>query len=267
MRARTLVPASLGLQILLGLGCSVGPKPIIEKASPLNGTTAINVSLQPQVTMASGSAVNDTGSRRVVLYDITGGAHKSVAADVLVEGTTITYQPKASLAASHEFELDVEEAVVNASDFEQLDGSESPEEKLTWPYALRFSTKSRPRVRAAYLEISEGASRVLVKFSQSMEPTTTGKAISILDGTTKSSLPKRAPIWTDTAMTEVRVELTQTLTSSGLYILQVAGTAVASDGTKLDGNDNGTPGESSDSFSAQFTGIQTVIASRLTTKN
>jgi hypothetical protein len=252
------------LTALVASGCSTSPRPIIEMTDPLNGATAVAVAKTPSVTMASGSAVNDAGDRQVVLYDVTSGAHKTVAAEVLVEGTTISYEVQGgALTASHEFELEVQKSVVDAEDYEQLDGSESPEETLTWPFRLRFSTKSRARVRAAYLESSGGAYAVVVKFSQPMDPTSTGKAIQVLDATTKSSIPARNPIWLDAAYTEVKVELSQTLTSTSLYLLQVARTAVAADGALFDGNDNGTPGESSDAFSAQFTGVQSVIASRL----
>ena len=245
------------LTVVTLLGCGEDLQPVIRKVSPLNGATGVDTIQQPVVKVASNISV-DPYDRKIVLHDVTGGARKTVPGIVEVEGTTITYQPKAALEAGHRYQLELTGAsIVGTDGITQVDGSEAPHEPLSWPFRLEFQPGSAPKVRAAYLE--SGPS-ILVRFSQPMNAAVTEKQIQVLDLGGKP-LSIKTPAWLDDQ--SVRVDLGGALDPVGLYTLSVARDAAGQDGILLDGDDDGNPGEANDSFSVQFTGSQKVILSRL----
>jgi hypothetical protein len=249
-----------GLALLLAAtvtGCGAETRPLLLRTVPLNGSTLVELGISPVLELA-GSATVDATSRRLVLYDITAGARKTVSAVIEAEGSTLTYKPKEPLPADHSFELAMERETVAGSTLDEVDASEWPEEPIAWPYRLWFSTASRPRVRAAYLE--REVPRITIYFSQPMDPVVTSKQIEVLDLTHKS-WPAKTPAWDDSNR-RVRLELAAPLDPATPYILRVGADAVAENTTRLDGNDDGIPGGPEDSFSAPFTGSQAVISSR-----
>ena len=178
-----------------------------------------------------------------------------------VEGSRITYEPGTALEADHDYSLVLEAGSVTGGSLDMLDGSEDPQEPLTWPYRLRFSTGSRPRVRGAYLEGSgSDTPAVVVRFSQPMNPIVTGKEIQVLDAGGKP-MATETPVWLDTS--SVEVELGSELDPTGIYTLKVGRAAIGEDGILLDGDDDGTAGGKNDDFAVRFTGSQAVIHSRL----
>jgi hypothetical protein len=247
------------------LGIAVGcggeeSRAVIRQVSPLNGSTRIDTDLKPEVRVASAASV-DPYQRRIVLYDVTGGGQTTVAGNVAVEGSRITYQPGAALQADHDYSLVLEPGSVTGESVDMLDASEDPQEPVTWPYRLRFSTGSRPRVRAAYLQGAGSKSQaVVVRFSQPMNPIVTGKEIQVLDAGGKPMVTG-APVWLDTS--GVKVALDGDLDPVGIYTLKVGRAAIGEDGILLDGDDDGTPGGKNDDFAVRFTGSQEVIHSRL----
>lgn len=252
-----------GLMLLLvaGLGCSAEPRALIHVVNPSNGSTAVDLNLQPQMEFHSSVAL-DVLHRTIVLYDVTKGAKLTVSGEVSLEDDTITYKPKSPLDPDREYRLEVQRAAVLTGDFDENDGSEDPEEAIsTWPYLLRLATRSGPRVRGAYLKNESGRSLITVRYSQPMDPVSAGAAVKLLDGVTKAALPAGTPVWLDDRSVQVRAG--SALSGASLYILKVDSSALASDNTALDGNDNGKPGEKLDSFCAPFSGLQTVIFSRL----
>jgi len=246
--------------LLSGCGADNNTHPIITEVTPPNRATRVDTAIQPEIRLAGGTAV-DPYNRKIVLYEVTGGAKKTVAGNVSVEGTVVTYEAAGALAADRDYRLVLEVGSVTGESLDQLDGAETPEEPLSWPYHLSFSTSSRPRIRGAYLEGGASSSpRVLILFSQPMNPIVTGKQIQVLDQGGKP-LKIATPIWLDTD--RARVELDEELDPTGIYTLTVGREAIGEDGILLDGDDDGTPGGSSDDFTAQFTGSQKVIRSRL----
>jgi hypothetical protein len=248
---------SLGV-VLLALvpaACGEDHQPIISATTPLNGSTAIDTSMQPEVR--AGGAV-DPYDRKIVLFDVTGGARKTVPGTVGVEGSTITYEPTSgALLDGHDYQLELMAGSITGDLLDEVDGSESPLETLSWPYRLGFRIGSCPRVRAIYLE--KGPS-ILVRFSQPMNAAVTQKEIQVLDlGGKPMNLD--TPVWTDTQ--SVRLGLPADLEATGLYTITVDGKASGEDGILLDGDGDGKPGEPNDNFSIQFTGSQKVILSRL----
>jgi len=240
------------------VGCGADTRPVFVEATPLNGSTAIDSAAQPRLVVGDQAAI-DAELRRVVLYDVTGGGRLTVPGKIEVVGSReLTYSPKATLEAGHEFRLEVTASALTG-EFDLLDATESPDEPVGWPYALRFSTRSRPRVRAAYLD-PDGPS-VTVRFSQPMDPVATGKAISVSDLGGQPVPASAGVVWLDDQ--SARIDLSISLDSTGLYTLEVSGKAQARDRTLLDGDDDGTPGEPSDDFTVRFTGSQRVIRSRL----
>jgi hypothetical protein len=245
------------LAVVLLLACGEELEPVISKVSPLNGATHVDVVLEPTVEAAGGSAV-DPYERKIVLFDVTGGGRKTVPGTVAVEGTTITYEPQGALQDGHEYLLELlSGSITGSEDSDEVDGSESPHEPLSWPYRLGFRTGSRPRVRAAYLQ--SGPS-ILVRFSQPMNAIITGNQIQVVDLGGKP-LSLGTPIWVDTQ--SVRVDVEEDLDPVGLYTLKVGREATAEDGILLDGDNDGKAAEPDDDFSVQFTGSQQVILSRL----
>jgi len=244
---------------------------LIQSTSPLNGATSVDRTVKPTIVFIDGAAVDllPAQAAKVVLFDVTGGARQTVVGSVLAEGETITYEPTAAeLAAGHEFELVVKQAwcqtpatctrpTVDHEEAAQTDGSEWPEEPLTWPYKLRFSTKSAPRVRAAYLD----GGAIHLRFSQSMNPAMTQDQIKVTD-ITSTAVKLSNPVWAD-EQRSLRLDLGAQLGATSVYTLTVDRAAIGEDGTLLDGDGDGKPGEPNDSFSAKFTGSQQIIQSRL----
>jgi len=240
-------------------GCSSGPEPILSRVTPLNGSTAVDPSTLPVLEVPD-RATLDASNRKVVLYDVTSGAHLTVSGAVEIMGGILTYHPQDPLAANHAFRLEVDRAAISGKELNELDGSEAPEEPLTWPYRLWFSTKSCPRVRSAYLESDVSPPRVVIHFSQPMDPVATGKAIQVLDLTQKPVAAKPV-VWRDSSTAQL--DLTQALDPATPYSLRVGADAVSDDAIRLDGNDDGAPCGPADDFSVAFTGSQSVIRSRL----
>ena len=245
------------------------PRSLIQETSPLNGSTAVDYTVKPVIEV-TGSAGVDVLDRKVVLYEITGGAKLTVGGDVEADGPTITYFPSKTLKANAEYALEVKNNAITGDEFDKIDASEGPvEENLAFTapvlYRLHFSTRSCPRVRAAYHQIVNGRSRIIVRFSQKMSTSSTSKAIAVMDNTFKKQLTTSSAVFTGADNKDLYVDLTQELDRSQLYILWVKKSATSADNTGLDGNANWKPGESTDEFYMKFTGQQAVIFSRLQT--
>ncbi len=247
---------ALGLALFL-TGCGSDPRPLLQGLFPLNGSTLVDLAAAPRLELAESAAV-DAASRKLVLYDVTAGARKTVSAVIEVAGTALTYRPNQPLPADHSFELELARDAVSGSGLDELDASEAPAEPVVWPYRLWFSTASRPRVRAAYLEPS--LPRVTILFSQPMDAAATSKQIEVVDLAQKVWPAK--PVSWDDGNRRARLELGAPLDAATPYTLRVGAGAVAENTTPLDGNDDGKAGGPEDSFSAPFTGSQTVILSR-----
>jgi hypothetical protein len=245
---------------------------MIARVAPLNGVTAVDPGVTPEITFASGARI-EADNRRVVLYDVTGGGQKTVEGEIEIYGEVLTYRPcklepsvsppaclPVDLARDHDFELVIEAGVVQGESIDEVDGSEWPDEPIRWPFRLWFSTRDRPRVRGAYLESVEAGHRIYVLFSQPMDPITSAGEIEVLD-LAEVALPAQNPIWID-AQT-ARVDMLSSLDPAIPYSLRVGPGARSSTNLLLDGNDNGEPGEPDDRFSASFTGSQLVIRSRM----
>lgn len=242
----------------MAMGCEAELQPVIAEVTPLNRTTGVDVTIEPRILVGGGAEI-DPNDRKVVLYDVTGGAHKTVGGEVEVVGSTITYLLKASLEAGHDYQLELSPGAVSGGEIDRVDGSEWPAEPVSWPYHLSFSTGSRPRVRAAYLD-TDNRQSVHVYFSQAMNPMVTGPEIQVTDLGGKL-MPAKEVLWSSDS--SARLDLSAPLEPASIYTLKVSGKAVAMDGTLLDGDDDGKPGEPDDDFSVRFTGSQKVIRSRL----
>lgn len=258
----SLIVSCLPLLALLCPGCDTESPSIIQILNPVNGATAVSTTTTPLIRFYSKVGL-DAGSRNIVLYNITGGAKKTVAGDLLIEGVVLTYKPKTNLGAKKDYMMEVQKAAIVGDDFELSDSSEPVIEIFSWPYSYRFSTRSAPRVRAAYLQMVEQRPRVTVHFSQKMAPVATGAAVKLLDGVTHKEISLGAPAWQDDATVIVEPAVTEKLTSGQLYTLKVAVSARSADNTALDGDMDGNPGESKDDFCVGFTTLQQVIFSRL----
>ena len=261
---RRLPPALLALALALTLpACSEESAALVQQLRPLNGTTAIGINEKPLLKLRE-SVIILAGNRRVVLYDVTKGGKTTVAGEISSEGALLIYGPKATLKSDHDFLLEVQKSAVAGEDYELRDASEEPEEPITWPMQFRFSTRSAPKVRAAYLEDVEGGQRLTLRFSQNMEPVATGQAVQILDGVTHKAIPLGAPVWASESTVYLRPS--GKLDGTLLYTLKVAATARSADNTALDGDADGVAGEAKDHFCVGFSGIQKVIFSRMATK-
>ena len=260
--------SALALAVLIW-GCS-DPRGLVQNVSPLNGTTLVNDTVQPVIEL-TGSAGVDGQNRRVVLYEVTGGAKLSVGGEVVVEGPVITYEPNKPLKRQAEFSLEVLESAITGDEFDRVDATEGPvDEVLNFKepvlYNLRFSTRSCPRVRAAYHQVKDdGTSRIIVRFTQKMSSAATSKSIAVVENTFKKTLPAHAPVFTSANNMDVHVDLKQALDKTQIYTLWINKTATSADNTGIDGNGNFKPGEANDHFYMKFTGAQSVIYSRLQT--
>ena len=255
--------------LVLSLVACGDPRALIQETSPLNGSTLVDYTVKPVIEV-TGAAGVDVLDRKVVLYEVTGGAKLTVGGDVEADGPTITYYPTKPLRSNAEYALEVKTNAITGDEFDKVDDSEGPvEETLAFPtpvlYRLYFSTRSCPRVRAAYHQIVNGRSRIIVRFSQKMSTSSTNKAIAIMDNTFKNQLTTSSPVFTGADNRDLYVDLTKELDRSQLYILWVKKTATSADNTGLDGNANWKPGEKTDDFYMKFTGSQSVIYSRLQT--
>lgn len=248
---------AIGALLLVLASCGEEAQPLLRQVFPANGTTLVDLASAPRLELAESASI-DASSRKLVLYDVTAGARKTVSAVIELAGTTLTYRPNAPLPADHSFELTLDRTLASGAGLDEVDASEWPDEPIAWPFRLWFSTASRPRVRAAYLE-PEGP-RITIYFSQPMDPALTSKQIEVLDLAQKS-WPTRAVSWDD-GNRRARVELGAPLDAATPYTLRVGAGAAAENTTPLDGNDDGVAGGAEDSFSAAFTGSQVVILSR-----
>ncbi len=249
---------SLLLWVSLAAGCGDESKPMIEQMSPLNGSTAVDVSMVLEVLVASGGSI-EAENRKVVLYDVTAGAQITVAANVEIYGPQLQYEPQDLLAQDHDYELVMEQGFVNGDGVDEVDASEWPDEPISWPLKLRFSTAQRPRVRGAYLENAASAQRIFVLFSQAMDPVASSNEVEVLD-LAGNVISAQQPVWVDAR--KLRLDLLQFLDPAAPYTLKVKSGARSETNIQLDGNDNGVL-DAEDDFSASFTGSQLIIRSRL----
>jgi hypothetical protein len=242
----------------MAMGCEAELQPVITQVAPLNRATGVEITTEPRILVGGGAEIDPT-DRKVVLYDVTGGARMTVGGEVEVVGSTMTYLLKTALEAGHDYQLEILTGAVSGGEIDRVDGSEWPAEPVSWPYHLRFSTGSRPRVRAAYLDTSNRKT-VHIYFSQSMNPMVTGPEIQVTDLGGKL-MPAEETLWSSES--SARLDLLDPLEPASIYTLKVSGKAVGTDGSPLDGDDDGKPGEPDDDFTVQFTGSQKVIRSRL----
>jgi len=249
-----MISRALILGLLAVAGCGSSSRTLVTGATPLNGSTAMDLTTTPGLVLGDGATI-DAGDRRVVLYDVTAGARKTIAGQVEVAGSSLVYHPTDALPADHELELTVERAALGGG-LDERDASERPEEPIAWPLRLAFSTANRPRVRAAYLDRTHGSGRVSIHFSQAMSQASTSPELSVVDLTGKP-WPASPPIWADDRT--AHLDLKQALDPATPYRLQVGAGALSTTGVALDGNRDGRPG---DAFSAAFSGSQAIILSR-----
>lgn len=274
-----LVPTTLGrvvaglfLAVLMGACNYSSPtEPLISRVEPVHGSTAVDRQLQPFIELAAGASWNiDPQAPQLLLYDVTGGAQLRLGGRLTIEGQRITFAPTSDLQQGHDFEFVLERSGVNGlcatgtacnnDELTENDGSEWPQEKIAWPLRLRFSTTSKPQVRAVYMD---DQTRVHVLFSQPMDAVVTSAMFALFDQRNQPVLLEPA-VWTDVAQKTARLRIAAQLEPVELYTLQVKREAQAGDGTRLDGNRNGNPGEIDDDFTLQFTGSQRpVVQSRL----
>ncbi|MFH1132195.1 MAG: Ig-like domain-containing protein [Pseudomonadota bacterium] len=241
------------LLVLFGFGClNCGSdfQPTILRIDPLNGSTRAETTVKPTVEVAKGAAFDLIESeRRVVLYDITGGAHQTIAAQILVEGKKITYEPNQDLLPNRDYELEIQQEAIVGDKLSDVDGSEWPDEPFLWPFRLRFSTRSTPCVRAAYLDKAKQGDRIFIYFSQPMDPATTEGSFSLRTNT-GGAVPMNKPLWVDTLT--ARLDLSNPLENNSIYMLQISHQATGLDKTAMAGDDQ-----------IEFTGSQRIIRSRL----
>ncbi len=250
------------LTIFLCWGCHKEPMALVQVLNPLNGATNVKGTVKPLIRFRS--LINlDAADRRIVLYDVTKGAKRTVGGSMFIEGSVLTYEPKAPFGAKKDYMLEVLEKAIIGDDYELTDGSEVPDESITWPYQYRFSTASAPRIRGIYLFMVDGTPHITIYFSQKMEPVATGQAIKLLDEVTHKELRLGAPLWLDENTVRIQPAAIEKMDSSQLYTIKVGGAARSADNTALDGDGDGTPGEKKDDFCTGFTTIQNVIFSRL----
>lgn len=257
----------------LAAGCDYGKRveAVIARVAPLHGSSAVDRQLQPFIELAEGASWTiDPQAPQLLLYDVTGGAHLRLGGRLNIEGQRATFAPSSDLQQGHDFELVLERSGVSGlcaagtacgnDELAENDGSEWPEEKISWPLRLRFSTRSEPQVRAVYLDAD---AKLHVLFSQAMDMVVTSAQFAVFDQHNQAMLLDPA-VWTDVEGRSARLRIAQELGPLDLYTLQVKREAQAADGTRLDGDGDGNPGEIDDDFKLRFTGSQRpVVQSRL----
>ncbi len=252
-------------------GCNAALKPKLEEVVPLNGTTMTDTALHPSVMFFDVDQLDlfPETERKVVLYDLTLGAHQTVPGEVVVEGTRLQYRPDQALEPGHQFELEIQRTImvieekIAGPEFEVLDATELPEETISWPLKLRFSTGSSPQVRSAYRLSAQGRTQIIVRFSQAMDILSTENALLLTDFSGKA-IDVETMVWPNS--TELQLALKDPLEEDSIYQLKIAGSARAGDGIFLDGDGDGIPGEKNDAVTLKFTGIQRIILSRFSEK-
>jgi hypothetical protein len=255
MRRMVYLALALGT---CGMGCGDTLAPVIASNQPLNRATAVAPEVQPEVQVAAEARVETTTALPLIeLNDLTTGAR--IGGQVAIEGSRLSYHPAAPLPEEHRFELVVQREAISGSGLLDVDGSEWPEEALSWPYRLRFSTFSHPRVRAVYLDRSQRLPRLFVRFSQDMEQVVTSDQFALFDQSDEP-VPLAPAVWVDGA--SVRLDITVALDPAMLYLLRIDRRARAADGLLLDGDEDGVAGEADDHFVVEFTGSQEVVLSR-----
>lgn len=253
--------AAPALLLAWAAGCGFDFRPVIVSINPLNGATAVGGDFHPLFRLADGVSVElSAGDGRFVLQDVTAGQRRTIAGEIVIDDNELTYVPNEPLVAQHWFELVMQKEAASGEKLLDVDGSEWPEEPFVWPFRARFFTATAPQVRAAYLERVRGGSRLFVRFSQPMDQIVTSEQFQVLDQA-GGSLPVGRPVWVDDS--SVRIDIKQELEAAGLYSLHISGGAQATDGTRLDGDADGQPGEAKDALVLQFTGSEKIIRSRL----
>ena len=129
---------------------------------------------------------------------------------------------------------------------------------LSWVLNARGSRDlASDEVRAVYLD----SGRIFVHFSQPMDQVATTAASFALFDEADKDVPISKLVWVGDG--SARLEIGAPLDRTALYTLLVRSSAQAADGTALDGDGDGRPGETDDDYSVQFTGSQNIIKSRL----
>lgn len=257
------LPLLLVMVCSVGAGCGADFRPTIASVIPLNGATAIGTDFQPVIKLATDvDVVLEEGDRHLVLIDLT-DKKRTISGQILIEDEVLTYQPNEPLKPNSRYEIVIDQGIASGDKLLDVDGSEWPEEPLTWPFRVQFATQSAPRVRAVYLDRSRAQPRLYVRFSQPMNQVDSDGMFSLVNDI-GSALQLSRPIWVDNS--SARLDIKAGLLPEELYTLTVDGSIQASDGTKLDGDADWIPGEAKDSFTAQFTGSEEIILSRLGAK-
>jgi hypothetical protein len=260
---------ALALMTLVA-GCgSDDPESLITRLEPVPGATAVDRQIRPVIELTSAASWDiDAGAPQLLLFDVTGGAKQRVGGTIEIEGQRATYIPASDLRDDHDFLLVLERsgvaglcagAACSNDEVLENDASEWPPEKLSWPLEVRFSTRSRPAVRGVGLD---GAGRLTVRFSQPMDQVVTSPQFSLRDQLGQPVTLGPA-VWIDKATQSARLAIDATLEPTELYTLRIERQAQGADGTRLDGDGDGEPGEIDDFFQLRFTGSQRpVVLSR-----
>lgn len=261
---------AVSLAMLLTAGCGSGdPESLITKLEPAPGSTAVDRLVRPVIELTGAASWDiDPGAPQLLLFDVTGGAKQRVGGSIEIEGQRATYIPSSDLRDDHDFLLVLERsgvaglcegAACSNDEVLENDASEWPPEKLSWPLEVRFSTRSRPAVRGVALD---DKNRLTVRFSQAMDQVVTSPQFSVIDQLGKA-VPVETPVWIDEEGASARLAIGAPLEPTELYTLRIERQAQGADGTRLDGDGDGEPGETDDFFQLRFTGSQRpVVLSR-----
>ncbi len=259
-------PLAVGLVLLLAAGCGSGdPESLITRLEPAPGATAVERLIQPIIELTGAASWDlDASAPQLLLYDVTAGAKQRIGGSIEIEGQRATYIPSSDLRDDHDFLLVLERsgiaglcagAACSNDEVLENDASEWPPEKLSWPLKVRFSTRSRPTVRGVGLD---DRNRLTVRFSQAMNPVVTSPQFSIIDQLGKP-VAIETPVWVDARSASARLTIGLELVPTELYTLRIERQAQGADGTRLDGDGDGVPGEIDDHFQLRFTGSQRPI--------
>jgi hypothetical protein len=93
-----------------------------------------------------------------------------------------------------------------------------------------------------------------------MDQVVTSEQFQVLDQA-GGAVPLGRTVWVEDS--SARIDMKQELEPAGLYSLHISGGAQAADGTRLDGDGDGQPGEAKDSLVLQFTGSEQIVRSRI----
>ena len=252
------------------LGCADGPRPLIEAIAPPAFSTALGPDPELSLRLAEGASwALEAGSDGLVLLDLSDSRQAIPLGGTLTQqGQSVRFVPKRALRVPGDFAWVLQrEAIAGlcagppcvSETLRERDASEWPEEALSWPLWIPFSTRSAPRMRAIYLRQGRW---LYLRFSQAMERVATEQAVSVLDGAGKT-LPLLPGVWQDREGRNLRLELAAPLEATGLYRLQLSDKARGAAGEGFDGDGDGVIDAGGESLRVRFTGSQTVALSRM----